>query len=490
MDNHNLTLDEEHDIVILGLTAGENKFEFTESITTALSFAEAELSEINDKVVETENTLRSLVPECDKTDYILSASSGALCGIIDVFLVGKPGESPIGNVTDKWFAERTKDFAKLCRWDYSKDDSLKSAIRHLEKKFKVPYDQSVGGNIVRDLLDLTPKNHHFKSLGHNPTLLGLFFSILNQFTNTSSFVSEGELITLNNSEEGFELEGHNIPSKLICGFFNWIGHLISDMSGSSGGKGRGMGIPSPIWSWANDVIAIKRKLNIPASEYDKTISDLALQIFKEGYDIRFQTAQAIPVFINEIIVRFFYCVRRAIRYLYVTNKEDRSFGMMWKSCEPFTNATVKRMLTVAHGTFCLIDIADATARGFIAGTGYFNAKEFVMRLNVIGVGRLTISLYGEVKRGVKSSVVREEECFLQREKTVVVNYIEGLKYLSEIYDDKTLLTFVEDFKNSSAYKEAFIKSVQLAEKRNVSQESILKTRSDIDNYFNGGVHNV
>lgn len=100
-----------------------------------------------------------------------------------------------------------------------------------------------------------------KSLGHNPTLLGLFFSILNQFSNTSSFVADGELITLNNSDSNFELEGHNIPTKLFCGFVNWFGHIISDVSGSSTSKGRGMGIPSPIWAWTNDIIAIKRKLD-------------------------------------------------------------------------------------------------------------------------------------------------------------------------------------------------------------------------------------
>lgn len=57
-------------------------------------------------------------------------------------------------------------------------NSLYSAIKFLEKKFKIPYDQSVGEGIFRELIDLTPSNHHFKSLGHNPTLLGLFFPSL------------------------------------------------------------------------------------------------------------------------------------------------------------------------------------------------------------------------------------------------------------------------------------------------------------------------
>jgi hypothetical protein len=110
---------------------------------------------------------------------------------------------------------------------------------------------------------LNPTNHHIKSLGHNPTLLGLFCSILDQFTNQSHFVSGGELISLQNADGKFELRGKSVPAKLFCGFVNWFGHLISDISGSAGSKGRGMGIPSPFWAWTNDIIAIKRKLNIP-----------------------------------------------------------------------------------------------------------------------------------------------------------------------------------------------------------------------------------
>lgn len=201
-------------------------------------------------------------------------------------------------MTDKWFADRTMDFAKLCHPDKKDFDSPDSAIRFLENAFKVPYDQSVSGDAAKELLNLTPKNHHFKSLAHNPTLLGLFFSLLNQFANTSSFVSEGQVITIDNTDGDWELKGRNIPSKLFCGFANWIGHLISDVSGSQSSakfRSRGMGIPSPLWTWINDVIAIKAKLGITVSETNKSMNELALKIFDKGFDLRFQTAQAIPV---------------------------------------------------------------------------------------------------------------------------------------------------------------------------------------------------
>ena len=265
MEGNNLStvngnVDNNEKFVLLELGVGEDGYEFASDIKTALSNAEEELTDITFKLEESMESLKMLTTDCDKSDYILAACSGAICGILDIFLVGKPGESPIGDVTDKWFENRTMDFAKMCGWNDKENNTLSSAIEHLEKKFKIPYDQRGAGDAASWIFDLNPKNHHFKSLGHNPTLLGLFFSILDQFCNTSHFVSNGELISLQEADGKFELKGNDVPSKLFCGFANWFGHIISDISGSSGTKGRGMGIPSPIWSWTNDIIAIRQLL--------------------------------------------------------------------------------------------------------------------------------------------------------------------------------------------------------------------------------------
>ncbi|MDO4977124.1 MAG: hypothetical protein Q4E53_07665 [Eubacteriales bacterium] len=470
--------------MLLEIDITEDGYEFASDIKTALASAEIELSAITSKLNESTSTLKRITPECDKLDYILASCSGAMCGMMDLFLMGKPGESTVGNCTDKWFENRTMDFAKMCGWDDSKNDSLSAAIKHLEKKFKIPYDQRGAGDAASWVFDLNPMNHHFKSLGHNPTLLGLFFSILDQFTNTSHFVSGGELISLQEANGKFELQGNNLTSKLFCGFMNWFGHLISDMSGSSSSKGRGMGIPSPFWSWTNDIIAIKRKLNIPIREFDKSVNELALEIYKQGYDARFQIAQAIPVFVNEILVRTIYSIRRFLRYF--STSKNRSFTSLWNSCEPFSNATVKRMLTVAHGTFCLIDMGDAVARSFITGGGTFNITEFCMRINIVGIGRFTISLYGEAGRGIRRHVLKEDILILERKKIILFDYLEGLQYLANIYNDEGLLLFTKELKESDMYIQAFNKSVDLAEIRGVSNDKILRTKEDIDSYFKGG----
>lgn len=474
-----------NDLSLLELKIDDNAYDFQSSIITALSKAELDLYEINESIA----SIKILKPECDKLDYALAASSGALCGIIDIFLVGKPSQSPVGDITDEWFANRTKDFAKLFGWEDDGTKPFSSAIKHLEKKFKIPYDQSSSGGAAKEVFHLTPSNHHFKSLAHNPSLLGLFFSILDQFNNSSHFVTGGQLVSLIEADGKFELQGHNVPSKLFCAIVNWFGHLISDMSGSHTSKGRGMGIPSPLWTWTNDIIAIKSKLNMPISQFDDNINEIAIKIFEQGYDARFQTTQAIPVFINDLIVRLFYSIRRFVKYFAETNKDLRSVKSLWEACEPFSNHTVKRMLTVAHGTFCLIDIGDATVRGFIASGGSFNFTELLLRLNIVGVGRLTISLYGEVRRKVGYQSIEQELLFLKREKIIVQYYIEGLRILSETYDDKELLRFLNDLKNSEMYLTAFEKTIKLAEKRNVPAAKTLKSKADIDARFSRGNKN-
>ena len=151
-----------HKVVILEIDQDDQHFSYLASIDDALSQANLQVEMLQ----ETIDSVNHLRPQCDKLDYILSACSGALCGVIDIFLVGKPGESPIGNITDKWFDNRVCDFAKICGWKGSKSgkDATSSAIGFLERHFGVPYDQRGAGDAGSMIYDLNPRNHHFKSL--------------------------------------------------------------------------------------------------------------------------------------------------------------------------------------------------------------------------------------------------------------------------------------------------------------------------------------
>ena len=158
----------ENNELIFVFSEDEKGYSFEYSIETALSKANGELDAIDTKLEETITSIKHLTPECDKLDYALAISSGVLCGVIDIFLVSKPGESPLGDITDKWFANRTEQFAKLCGWDgmvnekLTVPDALHSAIEFLEQKYKIPYDQVHSGEAIAKILKLTPKNNHFK----------------------------------------------------------------------------------------------------------------------------------------------------------------------------------------------------------------------------------------------------------------------------------------------------------------------------------------
>ena len=177
--------------------------------------------EKKERIKETLDSIKMVKHECDKLDYGLAAGVGILCGMVDIFLVGAPKDTVLGKMTDKWFDNRVVDFAKLNGWKGKKGDTA-SAVRFLEKKFKVPYDQTGLGDAGKEVFDLTPSNHHFKSLGHNPTILGMFFSVLDQFNNTSHFVTGGEVIELITTDDGFELRGNDLGSKITSGIVNWF----------------------------------------------------------------------------------------------------------------------------------------------------------------------------------------------------------------------------------------------------------------------------
>lgn len=322
--------------------------------------------------------------ECDKYDYYVSAISGLLSGVIDILFVGAPGRSALGNFTDKQTDEVVKKIAKFVGWEPSieQSDNVKSAIGFLERKFTVGYDQATA-NFKEAGFNMSMKNHHLKSLAHSPDPIGWFFSILDQFNDTSTFISDGKFITLRGTGNGRDLEwldeyvgeflGHTFVAKLIAGTLNWLGHLASDVAGSSGAQGRGSGLPLPFF-WVFELCNFGK---FTIGKDKQTLCELMTRVFQEGYDLRFGAATAIPVLINEIFVRFFWTLKR-----HYYNEIE------WKKCWPkLENYSLHKMLLVSNATLCLADGIDAAIRS--GG----NALAFVLRLNIVAWGRLIYLIF-------------------------------------------------------------------------------------------------
>ncbi|MBC3898518.1 hypothetical protein GH811_02660 [Acetobacterium malicum] len=330
---------------------------------------------------------------CDKYDYMIAAFCGVGAGLIDSFFVGMPNASKIGKWTEGQTDSLVQKFSKMV-WNADKKngtpnlkkepDNIASAIGYLERRFKVNYDARYAKDLEmgEDILIMNTKNHHLKSLGHSPDLIGLFFSILDQFTGKASFISDGHVIRVKPKDSGFELEGGNFIAKLFSGFCNWIGHIMSDMAGSSGTRGhenggRGMGVGIPFFELFQ--FCNFGSFNIEGEQ--KNLAELMAKVFEKGYDMRHGIAMAIPVAINELFIRLLWAIKSRFYH-------ERS----WKDSIPFGDRPeLRRMLLVGHGTLCLVDGADAAIRS--CG----EMITFVLHLNMIAWSRFAFAGLKEVR---------------------------------------------------------------------------------------------
>ncbi|KRW65159.1 hypothetical protein AO735_08600 [Pseudomonas sp. TTU2014-096BSC] len=310
---------------------------------------------------------------CDKYDYMIGGTCGLIGGLIDVFFVGLPGESPLTRWSDNLTDKAVQKFASWQGWDGGPNakDPVASAIGFLERKYKINYDHRHGGD-VNHLFKMSTRNHHIKSLGHSPDLVGLFFSVLDQFTSTAHFVDNGKLISVDT--ETFELRGSNVIAKLFCGVTNWLGHLFSDVAGSSGAQSRGSGIPIPFYS-------LLQFVNVGEfGKHKQTFATIAVQVFEKGYDFRHGIALAIPVLVAELLTRLGWVLKQRFYH-------ERP----WAECLPLANnPELRRTLLVAHGTLCLVDGVDAAIRSTDMIT-------FMLRSNVIAWARFGTLALKELK---------------------------------------------------------------------------------------------
>lgn len=356
--------------------------------------------------------------KCDKYDYIAAVACGAIGGMVDIFLVGAPGDSILGNWTDKQVDHVVMTFARKLGWNPKERNlnNVNSAIGFLERKFKVNYDQRKPGD-VNDLFNIAPGTHHMMSLAHSPDIVGLFFSILNQFTSTSSFISEGQLITV--ASETFELRGGNFITKIMCGIANWFGHLMSDIAGSSGSHGRGTGIVMPFY----EVFGLCKLGNFSTKDGMKDFAEIAMQAFSQGYDLRFGLAQMIPLVVTELSIRLVWSLRQRFQYHKSINE-----------CVPtMKHSDLRVMLLLGDGTLCVMDGIDS---GIRSGGNYL---AFFMRLNLVAWFRFVTLVLKEVfiRVGITDALQMNIEAF-KRVNEALLAYLNQLEQIDiELFKEET-----------------------------------------------------
>ena len=394
------------------------------------------------------------VKKADRTDYLLAITSGAIAGLIDSFFVGKFSLEH----ANKWGSDKTDEFVKkVASLKGYKGDELSGAIAFMERKFPIAADSKTadfGGGL----------QHHLRDFSHHFSLCGLMCSIFTQFSSkVIGTDNKGKLKIVVVDKTHI---GKNFAEKVLFGIVHWFFHMVSDMAGSKSTAGKGTGIPGPILSLIKEasVLPCFRDRKIGEEEICVWVSKLfngtlLAKRDKNGkiiepvkFDLRSEIGilhefgrQSVPVLINECLVRSMYFLRRlniAISEAEVHSVSDLK-DIDTAEILPFNNRVIRRMVTVASGTFLAIDSVDAAIRSAIKNKG-INPRTFVdfaVNINYVSIGRFVIACKAD------GSIVAEDIREEKEKKVEIENEFEkgvaNLECLSLNYEQLRVLYSLE-----------------------------------------------
>lgn len=372
------------------------------------------INSLDSVIFNLDSQIDVLSSKADKWDYLLAVGSGIACGMMDILWTGDFSLAEGRNISAQQIDNLVKKTAKILGCE---SDDLKNCVKFLEDKFPIPADGSAsdfGGGL----------QHHLRDFAHHPTIVGLIFSLLTQFTYKSYGTDlNGNFIIVDVPDKSKIFIGEDIFSKIVNGTIIWFFHLISDMAGSRStvGLSGGTGIPGPILSIAKEMSVVpffknfkKDDMSISLflsklfngtllakhDENGKIIPDSIVKLDlrgEMGFVVELEK-QIIPVIANECIVRTFYMIRRLAQQIkQVDIKSIDDFKKVRvNEILPINSPTLARMLTVATGVFTTLDVSDAVI-----------TRKYWVSVNYVGIGIFTLALGNEMVWALKRRDIKK-----------------------------------------------------------------------------------
>lgn len=403
------------------LTSGDAHFDrLTDSHTS-----------VTEALIEDETKWEPKLDKADRIDCLVAAACGVVSGLIDVFYVGKFSLDRANDWGTNKVEELVVKAANLAGYE---GDSLDGAISYLEDTFPMAADGNTndfGGG----------RQHHLRDFSHHFSLGGLVCSMFTQFTGKVIGTDEhGALKIAEIPESKKALLGKNLHEKVFYGTVLWAFHIASDMAGSSSNSSGGTGVPGPIMS------LIKQLSALPIFK-DAQLNEMGLRKFisklfngtllakrdengkisqARRFDLRTEIGlvhevgrQAVPVIVNQCLIRSFYFIRRFVHEvsaLHIQSISDIN-RIAPEDVLPFKNHAIGRMSTIATGVFSAVDIVDALVRAAIVSRRDEQASflgEFVTRVNFVGIGTFAVACSLDVKEILAEREPSEEDIAEER----------------------------------------------------------------------------
>ncbi len=383
------------------------------------------------------------IKKADKYDYLIASTSGLISSALnflwndDISLID----------ASEWGNEKVEDFVKKTALIFSnkktkknfnyKDLDIKDAIEILEKRFPMSGDELInefGGGL----------QHHFRDFTHHPSIIGLVFSVLSQFTLKGYGTdTEGKFVSYELPYKKYV--GKDVSEKLIIGIFMWLMHLISDMAGSSSTLSRGTGIPGPLLSMLKEFSAlpIVRSLEEKYREKSDNIKDITFSqilsklfngthdyLNQEGKKVKFDLRTEVgivhhivkgtlPVITNEIITRALFTLRCLIEE--INSNNIKSVNDIRKiNVDNIIPSNDKRqlirMMTVSSAVFVAITTSVTAYKSAkrSGGNKVLFATNMILNINYAGIGRFVLAIKAD-SRYIAYDIEEVKNRYLERQ---------------------------------------------------------------------------
>lgn len=347
------------------------------------------------------------IEESDKIYYSVAAASGILTGAISMLHVTEEQLKAIDTFKEKDWKPIIVSAANLA--GYKKND-YKGASKYLITR------------AVRTIEKNEKTKETLAILSEHPSLAGLVFSVIAQFSGKAVSINENGVISKHKLPDYYSI-GETNAEKIVCAVLYWLFALAADEAISKRLVLDEIGISAPLMTKIKEFANFPFMKKIPSNyaEAEKAFSQWLKKTIAgaELYSERDETEgkpnplfalmgivlniaeDSFPVLINECIVRSLFVLLRICSE--VKERKISSFDELMDipaaSVLPQNGHLLSRMCLIASASFAAANIAGATLKAVRdkKTKGRKFSETFFAELNIAGIGRFLFACASDSK---------------------------------------------------------------------------------------------
>ena len=347
------------------------------------------------------------IEESDRIYYSVAAASGILTGAISMLHLTEEQLNAIDTFKEKDWKPIVVSVANLI--GYKKSD-YKGASKYLVTR------------AVRTIEKSEKTKETLAILSEHPSLAGLVFSVIAQFSGKAVCVNENGVISKHKLPDYYAV-GETNAEKIVCAVLYWLFALAADEAISKRRVLDEIGISAALLKKIKEFANLPFMKKIPSNyeEAEKAFSEwlkkaiTGAELYSESEEHEGKTnplftlmgialnlaEDSFPVLINECIVRGLFVLLRIcseVKERKITSFEEL-MDIPAASVLPESGHVLSRMCLIASASFAAANIAGATLKAVKdkKTKGRKFSETFFAELNIVGIGRFLFACASDSK---------------------------------------------------------------------------------------------